>query len=153
MNTPGVSTSSCRTRSTEFCKTSTNVNFHGQHHGLHQWHRVQHRVQHRHCKQSGIVDIGTMVDRNDPRAYLSALTEAELMYYNTYKQQFPNQVWQLNQDPLSDHGACSTEWALQTIIHNCHLLFFDGLPQPRWMFGTEVLSCLGNSRSGVGGGE
>lgn len=83
------------------------------------------------------------VDIRDPKAFLNALTETETMYLQSYKAQHPNQCYSLNQDPDSGHGSCSTDWSLQTVIHNCHLMFCDSMEQPRWMFGTEVLSCLG----------
>ena len=91
-------------------------------------------------------DNAAEYDDDHPEAFINSLTETEYLYYTTYKAQSPGQVWQLNQDPMSGHQACSTEWALQTIIHNCHLLFHDELKQPRWLYGTEVLSCLGEGR-------
>ena len=89
-------------------------------------------------------------DHDHPEAFIKSLTETEYQYYTTYRAQSPGQVWQLNQDPMSGHQACSTEWALQTIIHNCHLLFHDELAQPRWLYGTEVLSCLGEGQGAPG---
>lgn len=79
-------------------------------------------------------------------SFEDSLTETEKSYLFTYRAQYPNQCYQLNQDPDSDMGSCSSEWCLQTIINNCHLLWYDLPDQPRLirlqlllMFGVMLL--------------
>ena len=66
-----------------------------------------------------------------------------MQYVKQYQATFPKMAWQLNQDPFSDQATASTEWALNTLIHNSGLLFFAELPCPRWQFATESLAVQG----------
>lgn len=61
----------------------------------------------------------------DASSFETSLTATEKEYLATYRAQDPQQCYQLNQDPHSGMGSTSTPWALQTVIHNCHLLWHD----------------------------
>lgn len=86
---------------------------------------------------------GKPVDETVPTAFEDSLNESERQYLATYRAQYPNQCYQLNQDPLSNMWASSSEWALQTIIHNCHLLWYDLPPPAQPRQATRIGGCVG----------
>ena len=53
--------------------------------------------------------------------FLASLNVSELEMRDAYSKSHPKQACQLNQNPGSGHGMCSTDLWLHTLIRNCGL--------------------------------
>lgn len=81
---------------------------------------------------------------DDDDAFFRVLTAADSNQIIAYQRAWPGQAYQLNQNTCQP--GKSTEWCLQTLIHNFGDLWLDDLPggqARRWMFATEALLTMG----------
>lgn len=86
------------------------------------------------------------IQPGDEDAFWRVLTQSNVASIERYERLYPNMAWALNQNA----GKCpskSTEWCLQTLIHNFGELWLSDMPVDggprRWMFATEALATLG----------
>jgi site-specific DNA-cytosine methylase len=86
------------------------------------------------------------IQSSDEDAFWRVLTHSNVASIERYERLYPNMAWALNQNA----GKCpskSTEWCLQTLIHNFGELWLSDIPcdggPRRWLFATEALATLG----------
>ncbi len=73
----------------------------------------------------------------DSSCFRRVLTDSEEWYRGVYANQWPDSVFQLNQNPETSFETHSAGQVLATIIRNSHLLYWD--KKDRWMTATEML--------------